>query len=217
MTSLADHRATAISDRSRTGEQRPAALQRRRYVPLLQRIAGINVLLVVAAVAVTIVVLAPGRISAPERSEEAALVLAAVALVVVANVLLLRRVVAPVQALTAFARRVDYANLGQRMPGAEPTSEAGELALTFNEMLTSRRAVGRATVTPLKARILLADDHAVVRRGLRLVLETQPDLSVVAEAGDGIEAVQKALAEDVDLAILDIWPTRPTRLAPAPP
>jgi DNA-binding NarL/FixJ family response regulator len=67
-------------------------------------------------------------------------------------------------------------------------------------------------VTPLKARILLADDHAVVRRGLRLVLETQPDLSVVAEAGDGIEAVQKALAEDVDLAILDITMPRLTGL-----
>lgn len=56
-------------------------------------------------------------------------------------------------------------------------------------------------MTPLRARILLADDHAVVRRGLRLVLETQPDLGVVAEAGDGIEAVQTALAEDIDLAI----------------
>jgi len=67
-------------------------------------------------------------------------------------------------------------------------------------------------VTPLKARILLADDHAVVRRGLRLVLEAQPDLGVVAEAGDGIEAVQKALADDVDLAILDITMPRLTGL-----
>jgi DNA-binding NarL/FixJ family response regulator len=67
-------------------------------------------------------------------------------------------------------------------------------------------------VTPLKARILLADDHAVVRRGLRLVLEMQPDLGVVAEAGDGIEAVQKALAEEVDLAILDITMPRLTGL-----
>jgi DNA-binding NarL/FixJ family response regulator len=67
-------------------------------------------------------------------------------------------------------------------------------------------------VTPLKARILLADDHAVVRRGLRLVLESHPDLGVVAEAGDGIEAVQRALAEDVDLAILDITMPRLTGL-----
>jgi DNA-binding NarL/FixJ family response regulator len=52
--------------------------------------------------------------------------------------------------------------------------------------------------------ILLADDHAVVRRGLRLVLESEPDLRVVAEAGDGVEAVRQAVREEVDLAILDI-------------
>lgn len=40
--------------------------------------------------------------------------------------------------------------------------------------------------TPLKARLLLADDHVMVRRGLRLVLDMQPDLEVVAEAGDGV-------------------------------
>jgi DNA-binding NarL/FixJ family response regulator len=67
-------------------------------------------------------------------------------------------------------------------------------------------------VTPLKARVLLADDHAVVRRGLRLVLEEQPDLTVVSEAGDGIEAVRKALVEDIDLAILDITMPRLTGL-----
>jgi len=59
-------------------------------------------------------------------------------------------------------------------------------------------------VTPLKTRILLADDHALVRHGLRMVLDAQPDLEVVAQAGDGAEALATALAEDVDLAILDI-------------
>ena len=52
--------------------------------------------------------------------------------------------------------------------------------------------------------ILLADDHAVVRRGLRLVLESEPDMRVVAEVGDGAEAVRRAVHEDVDLAVLDI-------------
>ncbi|HEX3328617.1 MAG TPA: response regulator transcription factor [Gaiellales bacterium] len=52
--------------------------------------------------------------------------------------------------------------------------------------------------------ILLADDHAVVRRGLRLVLESEPDLRVVAEVGDGAEAVRRAVHDDVDLAVLDI-------------
>ncbi len=53
-------------------------------------------------------------------------------------------------------------------------------------------------------RILLADDHAVVRRGLRMVLDAEPDLEVVAEAGDGLEAVETAVAQDVDLAVLDV-------------
>ncbi len=57
---------------------------------------------------------------------------------------------------------------------------------------------------PLKTRILLADDHTVVRDGLRMVLNSAADLDVVAEAGNGAEAVELALAEDVDLAVLDV-------------
>jgi DNA-binding NarL/FixJ family response regulator len=59
-------------------------------------------------------------------------------------------------------------------------------------------------MTPLRTRILLADDHAVVRRGLRMVLESEPDLTVVAEADDGAEAVRAGADPGVDLAILDI-------------
>lgn len=68
---------------------------------------------------------------------------------------------------------------------------------------------------PLKTRILLADDHAVVRKGLRLVLDAEPDLEVVGEAGDGGEAVELALSEDVDLAILDVSMPRLTGLQAA--
>ena len=67
-------------------------------------------------------------------------------------------------------------------------------------------------MTPLKTRILLADDHAVVRRGLRLVRESEPDLEVVAEVGDGAEALARALDDDVDLAILDVTMPRMTGL-----
>jgi DNA-binding NarL/FixJ family response regulator len=70
-------------------------------------------------------------------------------------------------------------------------------------------------VTPLKARILLADDHAVVRNGLRMVLDAQPDLEVVAEVGDGAQAVARALEDDVDLAVLDITMPRMTGLQAA--
>jgi DNA-binding NarL/FixJ family response regulator len=69
--------------------------------------------------------------------------------------------------------------------------------------------------TPLKSRILVADDHPVVLRGLRLVLNAQPDLEVVAEATDGEQAIERALAEDVDLAILDISMPRLTGLQAA--
>jgi DNA-binding NarL/FixJ family response regulator len=58
--------------------------------------------------------------------------------------------------------------------------------------------------TPLKARVLLADDHAMVRRGLRMVLDAEPDLEVVAEAGDGVQAVELSLREQIDLAVLDV-------------
>jgi DNA-binding NarL/FixJ family response regulator len=68
---------------------------------------------------------------------------------------------------------------------------------------------------PLKTTILLADDHAVVRRGLRLVLDGEHDLEVVAEAGDGAEAVEKALAQEVDLAVLDVAMPRMTGLQAA--
>jgi DNA-binding NarL/FixJ family response regulator len=57
---------------------------------------------------------------------------------------------------------------------------------------------------PLVTKILVADDHPIVRSGLKKVLDAQSDLEVVAEAKDGAEAVKKALAEDVDVAILDV-------------
>lgn len=67
-------------------------------------------------------------------------------------------------------------------------------------------------MTPLKTRILLADDHALVRRGLKLMLDAEPDLEVVAEAGDGTEAIRLALSKDIDLAIIDISMPRMTGL-----
>jgi DNA-binding NarL/FixJ family response regulator len=54
------------------------------------------------------------------------------------------------------------------------------------------------------ARVLLADDHALVRAGIRRILEDDAQLTVVAEAPDGAEALERAMAADVDLAILDV-------------
>jgi len=70
-------------------------------------------------------------------------------------------------------------------------------------------------MTRLKTKILLADDHGRVRRGLRLILDAQPDLEVVAVASDGLEAVALAGRTEVDLAILDISMPRLTGLQAA--
>ncbi len=64
-------------------------------------------------------------------------------------------------------------------------------------------------------RILLADDHALVRRGVRLILDAEPGLSVVGEAGDGAEAVALARELEPDLVILDIAMPRMTGLQAA--
>jgi DNA-binding NarL/FixJ family response regulator len=68
---------------------------------------------------------------------------------------------------------------------------------------------------PLVTRILVADDHALVRQGVKRVLDREPDLAVVVEAADGAEAVVLALDDSVDLAILDISMPRKTGLQAA--
>ncbi|ACY95761.1 response regulator [Thermomonospora curvata] len=73
---------------------------------------------------------------------------------------------------------------------------------------------------PAKTRILLADDHALVRRGVRLILDGEPDLWVVGEAGDGAEAIEQVrrragTPQEVDLAVLDVAMPRMTGLQAA--
>jgi DNA-binding NarL/FixJ family response regulator len=68
---------------------------------------------------------------------------------------------------------------------------------------------------PPVTRVLLADDHPVVRHGLRELLSEEPDFRVVAEVEDGAAAVQRALADDVELAILDVTMPRLTGIQAA--
>ncbi|WP_110183332.1 response regulator [Nocardioides solisilvae] len=65
------------------------------------------------------------------------------------------------------------------------------------------------------ARVLLADDHALVRRGVRMILDAEPDLEVVAEAADGAEAVAEVRRVPLDLVVLDVAMPRLTGLQAA--
>jgi DNA-binding NarL/FixJ family response regulator len=69
--------------------------------------------------------------------------------------------------------------------------------------------------TPLKTRLVIADDHTIVRRGLRSLFQSHADFEVVAEAADGAEAVMRVLETGADLAVLDISMPRRTGLAAA--
>ena len=53
---------------------------------------------------------------------------------------------------------------------------------------------------PIVTRVLVADDHALVRDGLRHVIDAAPDIEVIAEAADGAEASDRALDDDLDLS-----------------
>jgi len=69
--------------------------------------------------------------------------------------------------------------------------------------------------TPLVTGVLLADDHPIVRNGLRELLNSEADFRVVAEVDDGAQAVERALADDVDLVVLDVSMPRMTGLQAA--
>ncbi len=64
-------------------------------------------------------------------------------------------------------------------------------------------------------RILIADDHGIVRGGLRLLLDRQPDIDVVGEAVDGVDALEQALALNPDVCVLDVSMPRMTGLQAA--
>jgi DNA-binding NarL/FixJ family response regulator len=63
--------------------------------------------------------------------------------------------------------------------------------------------------------VLIADDHGIVRSGLQLLIDRQADMQVLAEAQDGVEAVERVLAERPDVAVLDVSMPRRTGLQAA--
>jgi two-component system sensor histidine kinase UhpB len=189
----------------------------RRYMPLFQRVAGMNALLLIATVVVTILVLAPHKLSSFEVNEEAAVLVAALALVAGLNLFLVRRVVRPLQTLTSLARTVDLSGPGERMPGAEPSSEAGELALTFNQMLDRleaerRDATGRVLAAQEAERLRIAQElHDQVGQELTAVLlvlsrlERRVPGGLQADVGEIQDEVRSSL-EDVRRIAIELRP-----------
>jgi DNA-binding NarL/FixJ family response regulator len=64
-------------------------------------------------------------------------------------------------------------------------------------------------------RVLIADDHGIVRSGLAMLIDRQPDMTVAAQAGDGLEAVERVHADPPDVAVLDVSMPRMTGLQAA--
>jgi len=64
-------------------------------------------------------------------------------------------------------------------------------------------------------RVLIADDHGIVRSGLTMLIDRQADMAVAAEAQDGLQAVERALADGPDVAVLDVSMPRMTGLQAA--
>ncbi len=74
---------------------------------------------------------------------------------------------------------------------------------------------GRSEARTPTIRVVLADDHSVVRAGIRRILETVPDIRVVAEAGDGRQAIEAVAATRPDVAVLDVKMPKTTGIAAA--
>jgi two-component system sensor histidine kinase UhpB len=188
-----------------------------RYVPLLYRVAGVNVLLLLLVVAVTTVVLVPGHESSYRLDAEGIVLAVAVVVVVLLNLFLLRRIVRPLQQLTALARTVDLTNPTPPVPDAEPNSEAGELAVTLNEMLlrlrTERReATGRVLAGQEAERLRIAQElHDQVGQELTAVLlllsrvEAQAPAQLRPAVSEAQDAVRASL-EDVRRIAVELRP-----------
>ncbi len=187
-----------------------------RYRSLRQRLVVTNAALLVAACLLTVFVLAPRKFSS-FAVDEAAIVLVALILVTLINVVVVHRFLAPLQALTALARVIDLDKPGQRIHDAQPTSETGELAVTFNEMLErlelERREAARQVLAAHESeRLRIAQElHDEVGQTLTALLlqlsrvEAHLPEDLRGELSEAQEAARTSL-EDVRRIATDLRP-----------
>ena len=186
-------------------------------MPLFRRVAAINAVLLLVAVGATIVVLVPGHQASYRIEVEGVVLLAVVVVLVLLNTFLLRRVTRPLQELTEVARTVDLTDPRPPMPDAQATSEAGELAVTFGEMLERLRAergeaTGRVLAAQESERLRIAQElHDQVGQELTAVLlllarlqaRAPEELSqVVVDAQESI----RSILEDVRRIAIELRP-----------
>ena len=190
--------------------------RRGRYRSLRQRLVLTNAALLVLACLLTTLIMAPHHFSS-FAVDEAIVIVVMLALVTLINVVVVRRFLSPLQALTALARKVDLGKPEQGIPDARPTSEAGELAVTFNEMLARlelerRQATRRVLAAHEAERLRIAQElHDEVGQTLTALLlelsrlQGRLPADVREELSEAQDAARASL-EDVRRIATDLRP-----------
>jgi two-component system sensor histidine kinase UhpB len=178
----------------------------RSYTSLFWRVFATNAVILSLAAAVTVVVLSPGVFSQPVAVKELAILIGGLAVMVVVNLLLVRRIVAPLGELMALMRSADPVRPGARVTVSGPPSEATELAETFNEMLerleTEReQSTRRALAAQESERLRVAQElHDEVGQNLTAALLQlgQVKRRAPAELEDDLDAAQETVRTNLD-------------------
>jgi two-component system sensor histidine kinase UhpB len=180
----------------------------RRYVPLVWRVFGLNAAVLVVAVVLTVVILPPHVLAAPETEEEIAILLVSLCLMLAINLLLLRHAFAPLRRLTDLMQEVDLLRPSQRVPLEASSSEVMELGSTFNEMLDRLEAerqesAGRALAAQEGERLRVAQElHDEIGQSLTAVLLdlARAERRAPDDLKEQLRATQEAVRSSLDEA-----------------
>jgi two-component system, NarL family, sensor histidine kinase UhpB len=195
------HEEHQAPDRANDDRDRPAT----HYIPLFWRVFATNAVVLAAAAALTILVFSPGTLSTPVAVKEMAILAGALTAMLVVNLVLMRRALAPLEQLTTLTRRVDPYKPGQRIHVADERSEVGELARAFNGMLdrleaerleSTRRALAAQESERLRVAQELHDEVGQSLTGVLLQLERARKIAgseVTEEVGEAQETTRTSL------------------------